>query len=301
MDKINFDLQDCFPFTIKSATELQKMIALIGQMANLGGSTYVLSGCEESGDEVSDGYIVINGELLPFKGSAIKSKVVIVEERENATAFGKDYPDAYVKRYATFGTTGDLLWQDVKRVISNMELWERVEDIKGDPPGIRVGWCGYLDKIPGNWMLCDGRALKIDEYPELFKNIGTQFGAVGTTEFKLPDMRERFVVAHSGDGDYKNVGYKGGEDAVTLTKKQLPSHNHVNNDMFNRLSARASDLDTDGTAGSVDAGNPEREYRVGRMSETLWKQSEILSVGENEAHENRPPFFVEAFIIKVKY
>ncbi|MDO5970613.1 phage tail protein [Flavivirga aquimarina] len=77
-----------------------------------------------------------------------------------------------------------------------------------------------MDKIPENYMLCDGRALNIDEYPELFENIGTSFGAVGTTQFKIPDLREKFLVGYSGNGDYNAVGQTGGLDEVTLTKER---------------------------------------------------------------------------------
>jgi microcystin-dependent protein len=238
---------------------------------------------------------------MPFKGALKTDKITVVEDRETVSAFGVDYTDAYVSRYATFSDTGDLNWSDFQRIISNQELWQRVKDIKGDPPGIRAGWCGFIDKIPSNYMLCDGRTLDIDEYPELFENIGTSFGAVGTTQFKIPDLRERFVVGYSGNGDYNVIGQTGGLDEVILNKSQMPEHDHLSDPLFNKLGLKASDLTGQGTSTGQDSGAANEEYRIGDMTEQLWDRSEIKSEGENQPHENRPPYFVEAFIIKVKY
>jgi rhizosphere induced protein len=43
------------------------------------------------------------------------------------------------------------------------------------------------------WMLCDGRYLEIDAYPELFAVIGTLYGKQGDNKFRLPDYRGLFM------------------------------------------------------------------------------------------------------------
>ncbi len=44
------------------------------------------------------------------------------------------------------------------------------------------------------WLVCDGMQVKRDDYPALFKAVGTSFGAGdGKTTFHLPDMRGRFL------------------------------------------------------------------------------------------------------------
>ena len=154
-------------------------------------------------------------------------------------------------------------------------------------------------------MLCDGRMLNILDYPELYQNIGTNFGAVGTTQFKLPDMRSKFVVGYNDtEIDYNVIGKQGGDKEVVLTKNQLPEHNHVpNNSLFDKFGAKASDL-TGGagtTGSSQDSSGATEEYRIGDMSDSLWDLASVQNVGQNQPHENRPPYFVEAFIIKVKY
>ncbi|MDO5970614.1 hypothetical protein Q4Q35_12425 [Flavivirga aquimarina] len=103
MDKINFAQQDSFPFTIKSADFMQNTMQLLSKMIALGGDNYVLSGCEEdNANNVTDGYVVIAGELIPFKGGLKTDKIVIIEDRETVSAFEVNYTDAYVTRHATF-------------------------------------------------------------------------------------------------------------------------------------------------------------------------------------------------------
>ena len=40
-----------------------------------------------------------------------------------------------------------------------------------------------------DWLLCDGRSLRVDEYPDLFDLIGYAYGGRGET-FKIPDLLE---------------------------------------------------------------------------------------------------------------
>lgn len=302
MDNINLTSKQNFPFGIKAASVFQDTMQMLSKMVALGGDNYVLTGCtEDSSGNVADGTVVINGEIMPFKGGVKKAKIKIVENRESTEAFGVQYPDAYVFRFAEFSDTGDFDWGNFNQIISNQELWSKIESIKGDPPGIRVSWCGTLDKIPSNYMLCDGSTLSKDDYPELFENIGFTFGAVGTSQFKLPDLRERFSVCYSGQGDYNSVGDSGGLAAVSLSEDEMAEHDHTNDNFFNKLSARASDVDSTNTPGSVDSQSPSNEYRVSGMSGMQWVNATISKVGKGKPHENRPPFFVEAFIIKVKY
>ncbi len=43
--------------------------------------------------------------------------------------------------------------------------------------------------IPSGMLICDGRTVERDEYPELYEKIGTDFGSGdGITTFNLPDL-----------------------------------------------------------------------------------------------------------------
>jgi len=287
---------------------VQQMIKLNANMALLGGSNYILSGCVDDGTNVSDGIIVINGELLPFSGGAKGSKITIQQTTQTLSAFGVDYPEAYIFRIAKFSPAGEYNWSDFVQVLTNQQLQQRIEAIRGDEPGIVKMWAGLLSRIPSDYHLCDGSVFPVptggsDEYKELFDNIGTVFGTDGSSGFKLPDLRGRFIVGQNNlDVDYDTIGKTGGEKEVTLEIKHLPSHNHrdVTDGVFDKLSARAADVDSSNTPGSTDAVEADKEYRVGGMTPGQWIQATIKSVGSDEAHENQPPYFVLAYIIKVK-
>ena len=303
MNKINFLGKENFPVSTNTLDMMQKMIQESAQAALLGGSNYILKGCTAVGSTTSEGVVVINGEVLPFVGGETKSKVTIRETYKALTAFGVEYPEAYAYRNAIFDNNGEYNWGEFTQVLTNKELQTRIEAIKGDEPGMVKMWSGRISRIPNEYRLCDGSLLTIADYPELYDNIGISFGGNGVTDFRLPDIRGRFVVGYdSTSPEYNHISSSntGGVNKVTLTTEQIPEHDHVKNVLFNRLSARASDIDELATPGSIDDVTPSREYNVGSMSEDRWRDATIQKVGGGQEHENRPPYYVLAYIIKVK-
>ncbi len=68
------------------------------------------------------------------------------------------------------------------------------------PVGFVMPWASGSSTVPDGWLLCDGRALKSIEYPDLFTAIGTLWGngssgigAGSGTDFNLPDLRGEFI------------------------------------------------------------------------------------------------------------
>lgn len=127
------------------------------------------------------------------------------------------------------------------------------------PRGLICMWSG--SQVPTGWFLCNG-------------------------ENGTPDLRNRFVV---GSGDSYEIGNTGGSNTVTLSTANLPSHNH---------SFKVIDSTTTkniGSTGSVLAGEG-----VGVFGGTSNDTSTIntTSVGSGTAHENRPPYYALAYIMK---
>ena len=58
------------------------------------------------------------------------------------------------------------------------------------------------------WLLCDGRALAIEQYPELYDVIGTSFGNPTQGCFSLPDCRGRVLggIGHGNGLSVRNLG-----------------------------------------------------------------------------------------------
>ena len=130
------------------------------------------------------------------------------------------------------------------------------------PRGVITMWSGATNDLPSGWALCNG-------------NNGT------------PDLRNRFIV---GAGSSYGVGNTGGADTVALTTDQMPSHNHNNQGGYNYdrlLTARPdghyTSKDTDTTVGEPD----------------LIHSASIQPAGGNKAHENRPPYYALAYIMKL--
>ena len=65
---------------------------------------------------------------------------------------------------------------------------------------------------PEGWLLCQGQAISRTTYADLFKVIGTAFGAGdGSTTFNVPDLRGEFLRgagtnSHTDQGSGGNVG-----------------------------------------------------------------------------------------------
>ncbi|MCG8476540.1 MAG: tail fiber protein, partial [Cytophagales bacterium] len=82
---------------------------------------------------------------------------------------------------------------------------------------------------PRNWAFCEGQLLSISQNSSLFSIVGTTYGGDGRTTFALPDLRGRSAV-HAGTGaglTTRTLGQRLGNEHITLTVQQLPSHNHT--------------------------------------------------------------------------
>lgn len=144
----------------------------------------------------------------------------------------------------------------------------------GIPRGVIVMWSGTLETIPKGWALCDG----------------TQ----GT-----PNLRDRFIV---GAGNIYPVNNTGGLDSVTLTVAQIPSHRH------------SGTTDTAGTHAHNYLGQEAMTRYEGWSGQQHYDRTTTRTtepagahvhtfvteyIGGGQPHENRPPYYALAFIMKL--
>ena len=105
---------------------------------------------------------------------------------------------------------------------SGYDLYQMILNRKADPVGdtLPVGSVVEYasDTIPENWLLCDGRAVSRTTYAQLFKVIGTTWGAGdGSTTFNLPSKLGLVTVGkNSNDTSFKALNTKGGNKTTTL-------------------------------------------------------------------------------------
>ena len=144
------------------------------------------------------------------------------------------------------------------------------------PSGLICMWSGSV--IPTGWYLCDGTN--------------------GT-----PDLRDKFIV---GSGNSYTIGATGGSDTVTLTTAQMPAHTHTGTTASVTVTKSYSTVSTSptssgkekypclgasGTGSGYDGSYP---IDMGTHSHSFTTNS----TGSGQAHENRPPYYALAFIMK---
>ena len=146
-------------------------------------------------------------------------------------------------------------------------VWYRDTDDAPAPDGSKVPiggiimWSGAINNIPFGYRLCDGGG--------------------GT-----PDLRGRFIV---GAGPSYVVGDTGGANQVGLGVNNLPPHDHG-------IGLNRDYATSEYSAGSVlvtqlyfTANNVPGTFANGRSWQT----------GSGVAHENRPPYYALAYIMRI--
>ncbi|WP_294958652.1 hypothetical protein [uncultured Flavobacterium sp.] len=116
MIKFDFNQSVGLPLETNLLDEMQQSWSIFNSLGSLVGDLSIISGCIVTGTTVSDGVVFINNELLPFKGGAVQSKVIISETKTALEFEDGNAHDVITKRIATFGVaTTSWNWSDFKR------------------------------------------------------------------------------------------------------------------------------------------------------------------------------------------
>ena len=86
MKTFNFNQTGGFKLTTDILSGLQDAYKIYSGVAKMAGDKAILVGCEDLGTSVADGFVVIAGETLEFKG-ALKQATVIVKEEISISGF----------------------------------------------------------------------------------------------------------------------------------------------------------------------------------------------------------------------
>jgi microcystin-dependent protein len=165
------------------------------------------------------------------------------------------------------------------------------------PAGVILLWSGSVASIPSGWALCNGTS--------------------GT-----PDLRDRFVV---GAGSTYAVAATGGADSITLNSTQIPSHTHTFSATTGNMSANATHTHTINDPGHSHTYttlaavpgflNPGVDYQSSAattststtgisvnsasVQHTHTVSGTTDATGGGGSHENRPPYYALAYIMKL--
>ena len=80
---------------------------------------------------------------------------------------------------------------------------------------------------PG-FIRCDGQSLSRETYSDLFKVVGTRFGAANSGLFSVPDLRRRMIIGRSKAFP---DGSRSGREVHVVSINELPTHRHGTSSM----------------------------------------------------------------------
>lgn len=173
-----------------------------------------------------------------------------------------------------------LGWNDSKDSISTswVKIWHS-GNLSPVPIGGIILWSGSVASIPSGWALCNG--------------------SNGT-----PDLRNRFVV---GAGSRYSPGNTGGLDKVTLSLAEMPSHFHQIGVMVAKWGDNANnrnfpDFNSTSNPNGDYGGNIARwrtRYQGGSTNYSSAGPNNGRTQGTTTAHENRPPYYALAYIMRI--
>jgi len=137
------------------------------------------------------------------------------------------------------------------------------------PLGGIIMWSG--SSVPSGWALCNGQTVN---------------------GYTTPDLRDKFIV---GSGSSYTTGNTGGANTVTLNESQIPAHRHSMMDYYHaESSSRGVSYYTTYAEKKVGSGDTDTDNNY-----LFYVTHDSAYTGGGGAHENRPPYYALAFIMRV--
>ena len=146
-----------------------------------------------------------------------------------------------------------------------------------------IAWVPY-NFAPRGWQFCDGQLLPINQYSALFSLLGTTYGGDGRTTFGIPDLKGRTAI-HEGQGPgltNRPLGQKLGQETVTLSAAEMPSHTHT------QMASSGAPSSAD-PSGKVPA-SPSRTRVFADAPNVAMNTGNIGNSGGGQPHNNMQPY-----------
>ncbi len=213
MNRYDFTQPGGFPLDQEVLNLLQDNASLAAKSALLGGDFIILSGCQVVGGNAVNGVVVVNGEVLPFVGGPVSTKVIIHEDANNLLFEDGNNKAVEKIRWATFGDDGvtNYLWANFKRNDPANGLLARVDKIEK----MLKPLMGYSDPgspettVYGSWLFWGRSAAEIP---------------IGWEPVPDADWKGKIPVVFDGTGgetDFNVIGKIGGTRTHIVTKNNI--------------------------------------------------------------------------------
>ncbi len=298
--KIDFSKTGGFPLTQKTMSFVQNSYNnVLEALARSIGNYVIISGVTEISPNVfTSGWITYDNKIVPFAGGNELNFVKLVQTNGSEVFNNGNTYQVSSGYTAVFDSAGDVVFNSFQR-LSLTELKTMIDStytlaanaynlalsvsVSAVPVGVITMWSGLVVNIPVGWALCDGQSGR-------------------------PDLRGRFIVGYyaGGDpqGDYGTIGASGGEKMHTLTVSEIPTHSHSISTAGAHTHSLAGGpfavwINNEADAGSGSSGNEVGGTGYNNTNSAGDHTHSIGLAGDGYEHENRPPYFTLAYIIKI--
>ena len=271
MNIVRYKQTGGFPLDTNNLDFLQSSFHILNTLGNLAGDMVIISGCETTGNTVSNGVVYVNKEVLEFRGGSLSANVFIKEEAVSGTFEDGSFKPIEITRYVTFGSSTPektFAWADFKRFDNlvenakkNLDFEKRLKALETKKSPIPIGLIAIWGKpasepIPEGWKECT-------------------------------DLRGRMPLGwNPDDADFSELLKNDGEKTHQLKVQELP----VIEGGFETVT-HMTRLGT-GVVRGVSGGQAQI---AGGASQWLHEQME-LKFGGNQPHNNMPPYRIIKFI-----
>jgi len=264
MNIVRYKQTGGFPLDTNNLDFLQNSFHILNTLGNLAGDMVIISGCETTGNTVSNGVVYVNKEVLEFRGGSLSANVFIKEEAVSGTFEDGSFKPIEITRYVTFGSSTPektFAWADFKRFDNlvenakkNLDFEKRLKALETKKSPIPIGLIAIWGKpasepIPEGWQECT-------------------------------DLRGRMPLGwNPDDADFSELLKNDGEKTHQLTIEEMPSHSHPYIDTYK---------------GRIDHGQRGPGGSDGIHNSNY--NSITSNTGGNQPHNNMPPYRIIKFI-----
>ncbi|MCG8748100.1 phage baseplate protein, partial [Tenacibaculum finnmarkense] len=239
-----------------------------------------------SGNQITNGFIYLDGELLEFRGGIKQNSVVIIQEETKATFEDKTEKPVYFTRYATFGVSGNSIpWSDFKHIDNLIVLSNQVKKLK-----IELGKKATILDLVFEVKKLEKELAEIKPMYKEIKYVGTSVTQaelqrgwfIANGQNGTDNVLGRMLVGYDANQtEFNTIGKKGGEKTHKLTVSELPSHRIRYKDIFYSEYTGTVNIPSKIGSGHTDRDNKGHE---------MYRYSD--SIGNDKPHNNLPPYIV---------
>lgn len=200
------------PFTNDVAAEFEKAYSIFNAYGALAGDKTIISGCVQNGDQLSEGFVYVNGELFYFEGGYISEKIAVHENVIEKVFEDKSSKGLIYIRTLRFSNAIENVWNwsEFKRIDTMLSLMARLDNLEASQTitnaklaiftqgGVVFPWFKPIEDIPAGfepvWDVAGKTIVGLDPNDVDFNEVGKLFGSKThqLTKQELPNIQLSF-------------------------------------------------------------------------------------------------------------